>query len=122
MIIASTSTLHNSGYLEYLLPELSIHFKTAKRFFYSVCKTKWYNSRIHSKSSIGFHQNKHTLKGIHEYNDPIEALQNAEGIFTGGNTFYLLHSSTKNNLLSTINQVVKQGTPYWGQVPEVYAV
>jgi dipeptidase E len=33
MIIASTSTLHNSGYLEYLLPELSIHFKTAKRFF-----------------------------------------------------------------------------------------
>jgi dipeptidase E len=32
MIIASTSTLHNSGYLEYLLPELSIHFKTASSF------------------------------------------------------------------------------------------
>jgi dipeptidase E len=59
-----------------------------------------------------------TLKGIHEYNDPIEALQNAEGIFTGGEYFLLVTQLYKNNLLSTINQVVKQGTPYWG-LPEV---
>jgi hypothetical protein len=32
-------------------------------------------------------QNKHYSEGIHEYNDPIEALQNAEGIFTGGILF-----------------------------------
>jgi dipeptidase E len=55
-----------------------------------------------------------TLKGIHEYNDPIEALQNAEGIFTGGEYFLLVTQLYKNNLLSTINQVVKQGTPYLG--------
>jgi dipeptidase E len=30
-----------------------------------------------------------TLKGIHEYNDPIEALQK-EGIFTGGEYFLLV--------------------------------
>jgi dipeptidase E len=103
MIIASTSTLHNSGYLEYLLPELSIHFKTAKRFFYSVCKTKWYNSwRIHSKAALAFTKINITLKGIHEYNDPIEALQNAEGILPVGNTFYLLHSSTKTIYLALL--------------------
>jgi peptidase E len=33
---------------------------------------------------------------------PIEALQNAEGIFTGGNTFYLLHSSTKTIYLALL--------------------
>ena len=30
LIIASTSTLHGGDYLEYLLPELSIHFKDCK--------------------------------------------------------------------------------------------
>jgi dipeptidase E len=30
LLIASTSTLHGSGYLEYLLPELTNHFKNCK--------------------------------------------------------------------------------------------
>jgi dipeptidase E len=41
-------------------------------------------------------------------------LQNAEGILPVGNTFLLVTQLYKNNLLSTINQVVKQGTPYLG--------
>jgi dipeptidase E len=45
-----------------------------------------------------------TLKGIHEYNDPIEALQNAEGILPVGNTFYLLHSSTKTIYLALLSR------------------
>jgi dipeptidase E len=37
-----------------------------------------------------------TLKGIHEYNDPIEALQNAEGILPVGEYFLLVTQLYKN--------------------------
>jgi dipeptidase E len=117
MIIASTSTLHNSGYLEYLLPELSIHFKNCQTvlFIPYARPSGITHDEYTQKAALAFTKINITLKGIHEYNDPIEALQNAEGIFTGGgNTFLLVTQLYKNNLLSTINQVVKQGTPYLG--------
>ena len=34
MIIASTSTIHGSGYLEYLLPTLKNHFKEVKQLLF----------------------------------------------------------------------------------------
>jgi dipeptidase E len=44
------------------------------------------NTPAHTKINI-------TLKGIHEYNDPIEALQNAEGIFTGGGILFTCYTA-----------------------------
>tara|TARA_B110000046_G_scaffold79816_1_gene87913 strand:- start:195 stop:392 length:198 start_codon:yes stop_codon:yes gene_type:complete len=34
ILIASTSTVHGSGYLDYLLDALKIHFKTAKTILF----------------------------------------------------------------------------------------
>ncbi|MFT5762141.1 MAG: dipeptidase E, partial [Polaribacter sp.] len=34
LIIASTSTIHGSGYLEYLLPTLSTHFRNVKNLLF----------------------------------------------------------------------------------------
>lgn len=117
MIIASTSTLHDSGYLEYLLPELSIHFKNCQTvLFIPYARPSGITHEEYTqKAALAFTKININLKGIHEYSDAIGALKNAEGIFTGGgNTFLLVSQLYKNNLLSTLNEVVKQGTPYLG--------
>jgi dipeptidase E len=117
MIIASTSTLHDSGYLEYLLPELSIHFKNCQTvLFIPYARPSGITHEEYTqKAALAFTKINISLKGINEYSDPIDALKNAEGIFTGGgNTFLLVSQLYKNNLLSTLNEVVKQGTPYLG--------
>jgi dipeptidase E len=55
------------------------------------------------------------VKGIHQFENPIEAIQNAEAIFTGGgNTFVLVDMLYKYNLLDIIQKAVESGTPYLG--------
>ncbi len=55
------------------------------------------------------------VKGIHEFDDPAEAVQNAEGIFTGGgNTFLLLKTLYENGLIEPLRKAVSDGTPYMG--------
>jgi dipeptidase E len=56
-----------------------------------------------------------SVKGIHEFENPIEAIKNAKGIFTGGgNTFLLLKTLYDNGLMETLREVVQNGTPYMG--------
>jgi dipeptidase E len=117
IIIASTSTLHDSGYLEYLLPELSIHFKNCKTIlFIPYARPSGISHEEYTaKAALAFAKIDIAVKGLHEYEDVNEALKNAEGIFTGGgNTFLLVTQLYKNNIISTLNEVVKQGTPYLG--------
>jgi len=55
------------------------------------------------------------VKGIHEFENPVEAVKQAKGIFVGGgNTFVLVSQLYKNNLIEVIKDVVKSGTPYLG--------
>jgi dipeptidase E len=117
IIIASTSTLHESSYLEYLLPELSIHFKNCKTIlFIPYARPSGITHEEYTqKAALAFAKINIAVKGINEYEDPIAALKNAEGIFTGGgNTFLLVTQLYKNNVMQTLSNVVKQGTPYLG--------
>jgi dipeptidase E len=55
------------------------------------------------------------VKGIHEFKNPIEAIEKAQGIFTGGgNTFLLVSQLYENNLVETLKKAVLNGTPYLG--------
>ncbi|MDG2433422.1 dipeptidase PepE, partial [Flavobacterium sp.] len=117
IIIASTSTLHDSGYLEYLLPDLSVHFKDCKTIlFIPYARPSGITHEEYTdKAATAFAKINIALKGIHEYEDPISALKNAEGIFTGGgNTFLLVTQLYKNNIITTLADVIKSGTPYLG--------
>lgn len=117
LIIASTSTLHNGSYLDYLLPTLEDHFKEVSTILFipyarpSGISHDEYTSKV-KKAFILINKK---VKGIHEFENPIEAIKNAEAIFTGGgNTFVLVNELYRNNVLNTLEEVIKNGTPYLG--------
>ncbi|MFV0540944.1 MAG: dipeptidase PepE [Aestuariibaculum sp.] len=117
IIMASTSTVHGSGYLEYLLPELNLFFKGVNTIlFVPYARPGGISySQYTSIAKAGLAKIKKEVVGIHEYKNPIEAINNAEAIFIGGgNTFVLTHQLYKNKLIETLQAKVKSGTPYLG--------
>jgi dipeptidase E len=55
------------------------------------------------------------LDGIHHHADPVRAVEEARGIFTGGgNTFRLLNDLNRVGLLGVIRDRVRHGLPYLG--------
>lgn len=117
LIIASTSTVHDSNYLEYLLPELEKHFKDCQTIlFIPYARPGGINYvEYTAKVAEAFAKINKRVHGIHEYFDPVKALDTAEGIFTGGgNTFLLVHTLYKNNIMDKLAEILKSGTPYLG--------
>lgn len=117
LIIASTSTVHGKGYLEYLLPELETFFKGVSEILFipfarpgGISYDEYTSIAKKGFSNIGI-----DVKGIHEYENYNEAINQAKGIFTGGgNTFELVNQLYKNNLIQELKSVVENGTPYLG--------
>lgn len=117
IIIASTSTLHGGDYLEYLLPELKVHFEHCKTIlFIPFARPGGISHDEYTKKvSLAFAKINKEVKGIHEFEDFSDAIKNAEGIFTGGgNTFLLVSQLYKNNIITLLADAVKNGTPYLG--------
>lgn len=55
------------------------------------------------------------VTSIHHFDDPLEAVKDAEAILVGGgNTFHLLRALYRNDLMNGIRMQVKQGVPYIG--------
>ncbi|MEK6493071.1 dipeptidase PepE [Myroides odoratimimus] len=117
LIIASTSTIYNGTYLEYLLPTLKEHFKNISTLLFIPYARPGgiTHDQYTEKVKGAFATINIEVKGIHEYPNPIEAVQQAEAIFTGGgNTFLLVQQLYKNNILNTVIDAVNNGTPYLG--------
>lgn len=117
VIIASTSTVFGGTYLDYLLPTLAEHFKNVSNLvFIPFARPGGISHEEYTdKVKPVFKQLNIEVKGIHEFENQIEAINNAEAIFTGGgNTFVLVSMLYKFNLLDAIQNVVENGTPYLG--------
>ncbi|MFV8368301.1 dipeptidase PepE [Flavobacterium sp. LB2R40] len=117
ILIASTSTLANESYLDYLLPTLTTHFKNCKTILFIPYARPGGISHQEYTAIVGLAFAKINIKviGIHEFEDVAQAIRNAEGIFTGGgNTFVLVSQLHKNNVMEILSEVVKNGTPYLG--------
>ena len=117
LIIASTSSLHGGEYLDYLLPELAVHFKDCKSLVFIPYARPGgiSHSEYTEKVQIAFSKINITVKGLHEFENPEEAIQNATAIFTGGgNTFLLVAQLYKNKVMTVLADVLKKGTPYLG--------
>lgn len=117
LLIASTSTLYSGAYLDYLLPELQLHFKNCKTILfipYARPNGISYLEYTEKVQKVFANMNKN-VKGIHEFDSPIEAIKNAEGIFIGGgNTFVLLNQLYAENVMTVLAEVINNGTPYLG--------
>ncbi|VAV82685.1 Alpha-aspartyl dipeptidase Peptidase E [hydrothermal vent metagenome] len=117
IIIASTSTIHDSEFLEYLLDDLKQFFrKTNNILFIPYARPSGISYDAYTeKTRLAFKKINKDIKGIHEFENPIKAIQDAKGIFVGGgNTFVLVNQLYKNNLISELQHVVNNGTPYLG--------
>lgn len=117
LIIASTSTIFNGEYLDYILPEVEKLFNNINEIIFipyarpsGISHNEYTNkvAKVFSKINI-------KVKGLHEFENPNEALKNAKGIFTGGgNTFVLVSQLYKNKSFSVLKEVINNGTPYLG--------
>ena len=117
VIIASTSTVFGGTYLDYLLPTLAEHFKNLSNLVFIPFARPGGISHDEYTDKVKpvFQKLNIEVKGIHEFENPIEAINNAEAIFTGGgNTFVLVSMLYKYNLLDAIQNAVENGTPYIG--------
>lgn len=117
LLIASTSTVHGSGFLDYLLDALKTHFKTAETILFipfarpGGMSHKAYTNLV----QLAFSKIGKTVKGLHDFENPQEAIKNAKGIFTGGgNTFVLVDQLYKKNIIGTLKTAIETGTPYVG--------
>lgn len=117
LIIASTSTLHGGDYLEYLLPTLEHHFANCKTIIFipyarpGGMSHDEYTERVR----LAFSKINKNIIGLHTFENPMEAIQNAEGIFTGGgNTFLLVTQLYQNNVMEVLSKTIESGTPYLG--------
>lgn len=117
MIIASTSTVHGGNYLEYLLPTLEILFKEASEIIFIPYARPGGISHDNytSNARSAFAKINKTIKGLHEFENPVKAIENAQGIFTGGgNTFLLVTELYQNKVMDVLANTVQSGTPYLG--------
>lgn len=116
-LIASTSTVFEGTFLDYLLPTLTEHFASVSNLIFIPFARPGGISHDEYTEKVKpfFKQLNIEVKGIHQFENQIEAIQNAEAIFTGGgNTFVLVDMLYKYNLLDAIQKAVESGTPYLG--------
>jgi len=117
LLIASTSTVYGSGYLDYLLNDLQRHFEaTDEILFIPYARPSGVSHDEYTKTAnTAFSKIGKAVRGIHEFNNPIKAIETAKGIFTGGgNTFVLVNQLYKNKVLEPLKAAINNGTPYLG--------
>ncbi|MCF4102404.1 dipeptidase PepE [Gillisia sp. M10.2A] len=116
-LLASTSTLHGQKYLEYLLPEISSLFNNCKEIIFipyarpgGISHDEYTNL-----AKAAFQEMSFQIKGIHEYDNPKEAIEKCDGIFTGGgNTFLLVTKLYKEGIIDILSKRITEGLPYLG--------
>ena len=117
LLLASTSTLHGQEYLEYLLPEIAGHFKDCSEILFipyaragGISHDEYTRLVRTAFEKIGL-----KVKGIHEFPDPVAAVGQAKGFFTGGgNTFLLVRELYRTEIIAPLKKAISGGVPYLG--------
>ena len=117
LLIVSTSTIHGKPYLEYLFDEIKDFYHGVNEIVFipyarpSGMTHDEYTTAAREKfEMIGI-----KVKGIHEFGNPVKAIENAQGVFTGGgNSFVLLDELLKNGLIVPLRKRIEMGMPYMG--------
>lgn len=117
IILASTSTLFGGEYLEYLKDELiQLYTGIDEIIFIPFARPGGISHDEYTAKARSFFEKLNIrVKGLHEFDNKIEALNNAKGYFTGGgNTFLLVKTLHEEGLMFVLKQNVEHGKPYLG--------
>lgn len=117
VLLASTSTLHGQGYLDYLLPSIQELFHATKEIVFIPYARPGgiSHDEYTARAADAFARAEINVKGLHTFKNPAEAIRNASGFFTGGgNTFLLVKQLHDLGLMQILKQVVENSIPYMG--------
>jgi len=117
MIVASSSAVIGSPYLEYISPVLKEHFKDVEVLcFIPYARPSGINYDVYTQvASKAFKKIGIKVVGLHEFDNPTEAIAKSQAIFTGGgNTFELVKQLYQNNVLTHLKKAIDSGVPYLG--------
>lgn len=117
LLLGSTSTLFGGNYLEYLKVEIINLFQGIDEIiFIPYARPSGISHDDYTKKAATFFNGIGIgVKGLHEFTDPTEAINNAKGYFTGGgNTFLLVKTLYENGLMNILKYNVEDGKPYMG--------
>ncbi len=117
IILASTSTLYGGNYLEYLEKEIvELYAGIDEILFIAFARPGGISHEDYSQKVARFFLKLNIkVKGLHEFQNKIGAIQNAKAYFTGGgNTFLLVKTLHDENLMQVLKNNVEDGKPYLG--------
>ena len=117
VLLASTSSLFGGKYLEYIKKEIQKLFSGIDEIiFIPFARPGGISHNDYTEIARNFFAEINIkVKGLHEFEDKISAINNAKGFFTGGgNTFLLVKTLHEENLMTVLAGNVKSGKPYLG--------
>lgn len=117
IILASTSTLFGGKYLEYLSEELvKLYAGIDEILFVPYARPSGISHDEYTNIARTFFEKIGIkVKGIHEFENPTEAINHAKAYFVGGgNTFLLVKTLHELGLMDILAENVKNGKPYLG--------
>ncbi|WP_118973332.1 dipeptidase PepE [Taibaiella koreensis] len=117
IILASTSTLFGETYLAYLEPVVRELFGGLTEVIFipfarpgGVSHDDYTAAAAGALGAWGI-----SVKGLHTFADPVEAIGRAQGFFTGGgNTFLLVKQLHEQGLMQPLKAAINLGKPYLG--------
>lgn len=117
IILASTSTLFGGEYLEYLRQELvTLYAGIDEIVFIPFARPGGISHDDYTAKARSFFETIDIkVRGLHEFEDKKEALNQAKGYFTGGgNTFLLVKTLHEEGLMSVLKENIENGKAYLG--------
>jgi len=116
LLLLSSSRFGNTPYLEHAKLMISEHLAGIKEVLFIPYAGVTVNYDDYTEKVQNALQPLNIkVVGIHQFDDGVSAIKNAQAVVIGGgNTFHLLHQLYENNLISAIADKVNIGMPYIG--------
>jgi dipeptidase E len=114
LLLISTSTVYGTGYLEHALPELRDFLGATGRVLFIPYALKDRDAYA-ARARAAFEGLGYGLDSIHDAVSPKAAVESAEAVFCGGgNTFRLLSTLQRLELVPLLRERAAEGMPYSG--------
>jgi len=117
LLLISNSTNAGEEYLDYPKQEIGrfLGEDPVKALFIPYAAVTFSFNDYEKKVQNRFREVGHDIESIHNYPDPVKAIEQAEAIVVGGgNTWQLLKIINDNGLIEPVRKKVHGGTPYIG--------